>query len=375
MTDKGWWALTLFMLCGCAQPPKRIEHDAYIWQRRWDDSLLKAIKEATPAVRAWRVLAAEVDAAGHVTPVAVNWEALRGTGKPVIAVVRMQRLVNVVQNWPVNGIEIDYDCATSQLRAYQDFLHALSGKTPLSITALPSWMDSSELPGLLDEVDESVLQVHSVMNAKKGLFDRRTAYGWARQWAGMSSKPFRIALPTYWSKVSWNSEGKVEAVESEATRYGIGDESHELFVEPGEVSAFVAELRKAPIRGLEGIAWFRLPTNEDERAWTLQTWRAVMEGRTMTRAVPVVRVKQGAEGLRDVYLQSDRDGRLPAEILVASQGCEFADAMEPYTLDRERERVRFRLRGDDAILRAGQERMVGWVRCTGKELEAHVSVE
>jgi hypothetical protein len=100
-----------------------------------------------------------------------------------------------------------------------------------------------------------------------------------------------------------------------------------------------------------------------------------MEGRTMTRAVPVVRVKQGAEGLRDVYLQSDRDGRLPAEILVASQGCEFADAMEPYTLDRERERVRFRLRGDDAILRAGQERMVGWVRCTGKELEAHVSVE
>ena len=293
----------------------------------------------------------------------------------MIAVVRMQRLVNVVQNWPVNGIEIDYDCATSQLRAYQDFLHALSGKTPLSITALPSWMDSSELPGLLDEVDESVLQVHSVMNAKKGLFDRRTAYGWARRWAGMSSKPFRIALPTYWSKVSWNSEGKVEAIESEVNRYGIGHESHELFVEPGEVSAFVAELRKAPIRGFEGIAWFRLPTSEDQRAWTLQTWRAVMEGRTLARAVPVVRVKEGTEGLRDVYLQSDSDGRLPAEILVASQGCEFADAMEPYTLDRERDRVRFRLSGDGAILRAGRERMVGWVRCTGKELEAHVSVE
>ena len=368
-------ALTILavLFCGCGRPPRALDHDAYIWQRRWDDSLLKAIAEAAPSIRAWRVLVAEVDAGGRVTPVAVNWEALRRTGRPVIAVVRMQRLVNVMENWPVNGIEIDYDCPVNQLREYREFLHSLGRRLPLSITALPSWSESGDLPDLLADVDESVLQVHSVMNAHKGLFERNTAASWVRSWSAISPKPFRVALPTYWSRVTWNADGKVEAIESEATRYGTGNESHELFVDPREVSSFVADLRRARIERLEGIAWFRLPTSEDQRSWSFGTWRTVMEGQPMARVLPAVHVREGAPGVRDIYLQSEMDERLPREVLVGSQGCEFADAMAPYTLDRERDQVRFELSGDDGVLRAGQERMVGWVRCTGEELKTNVS--
>lgn len=360
-----------------------MQHDVYVWQRQWDESLVKAIRSATPSVRAWRVLVAEVDRAGRKTPVSVNWEVLRQTGRPIVAVVRMQRLSTEVllAHWSVSGIEIDYDCATSQLPAYGEFLHLLRGRlapgVALSITGLPSWMESGELGGVLHEVDESVLQVHSVMNARKGLFDRALAEEWTRQWSQKSATPFRVALPTYWSRVSWDAEGHVEAIESEVSRHGSEEgETRELFVDPREVSALVVEFKKAPVNHLLGIAWFRLPTSEDQRAWSSDTWHAVMQGKALTPVLPVVRIKDGPPGVRDLYLRNESgiDGRLPEQVLVASQGCELADALPPYCLELESGHVRFHLAaGTDSVLRAGHERMLGWVRCAGKEFETHVS--
>ena len=394
------WAATLSLsLCSCrhGERSRPLANDAYVWQRSWNDAVLSALTEAASSIQQWRVLAAESGLSAELKKIAVNRAALRKLGRPVIAVVRIDgRLATtplgeklalqsaaLARDWkrdgvPVRGIEIDYDCATTQLGRYRDFLHLLRAQLPggfaLSITALPSWMGSRDLQSLLGEVDETVLQVHSVMNPQKGLFDRVTAYQWGQEWSALSPVPFLIALPTYWSRVAWNEDGRVASIESEVTRHGTDSVGRELVVQPAEVSSMVAELRRAPPRTLRGIAWFRLPTALDQRAWTAQTWRAVMQGRPLRAALPVVRFKADQTGASDVYLvnESGLDTKLPSQVSILAQGCEFADAMPPYRLERRASLVQFHLESD-ALLRAGQEQLIGWVRCSSGTLDAHVA--
>jgi hypothetical protein len=354
------------------------------------------VKKSASSIRVWRVLAGEAEATARLTVVAVDRQALRDTDNPVIAVVRIDgrsgvmlsgslaaESVALVTDWkkdavPVSGLEIDYDCATNRLARYAEFLHTLRAQMPhdmtLTITALPSWMGSNDLPKVLAEVDDSVLQVHSVMSPIKGLFDRTTAYKWAQAWSALSPVPFRLALPTYWSRVSWNADGRVASIESETGRYGTDGESRELLIEPKEVAALLADLRRAPPHHLAGIAWFRLPTAMDQRAWSWQTWRAVMLGQPLHASLPVVRFADDQSGARNVYLRNsgDLDAKLPSQVSIAGQGCDLADAMTPYSLERQTNRVRFSLKSDD-LLRSGEERLIGWIRCTSPDLEAHVS--
>ncbi len=377
--------------CASKERPQLLKNDAYIWQRRWSNAVLSAVRESTSSIHVWRVLAAEAENTAGLTVFAVDRQALRETGKPVIAVIRIDGLgdnlaaasVALTDDWkkddlPVRGLEIDYDCPVSRLARYRDFLHQLRARMPgemtLSITALPSWMGNNDLPQVLAEVDESVLQVHSVMSPGKGLFDRATAYKWAQVWSEISPKPFRLALPTYWSRVSWNEEGRVVSIESEADRYGTEGTGREILVEPKEVAAFLADLRRAPPHHLTGIAWFRLPTAADQRAWSSQTWRAVMLGQPLRATLPVVHFGEDQSGARNVYLRNEGglDARLPSQVSISGQGCEFADAMAPYSVMRQTSVVEFRLRSDD-MLRSGDERLIGWIRCTGGDLGAHVS--
>ncbi len=292
-------AVTLSLLSsGCMQKGRSqpLTNDAYVWQRHWNNAVVTALRESAPAIRAWRVLAAEADANANLTDIFINRQAVREIAKPVVAVIRIngrpgttplaKRLAAesaaLIADWkkdgiPVLGLEIDYDCATDRLGWYRDFLRLLRLQMGrgmvLSITDLPSWMGSGDLPSLLAEVDETVLQVHSVMSPQKGLFDRTTAHRWAQAWSRLSPVPFRLALPTYWSRVSWNDVGQVASIESETARYGTDSVARELVVDPLAVSSLVAELRRTPPSHLLGFAWFRLPTAEDRRAWTPGTWQ------------------------------------------------------------------------------------------------------
>jgi len=380
--------LTLLLLSGCSHSNRKqpLTHDAYIWQRRWNSSVIQAVHESSSSIHAWRVLAAEVNAGGGWLNIAAGQDALRNSGKPVIAVIRMNRIDDklaveaaaLAAQWNVRGIEIDYDCGTESLPRYRDFLRqlrrTLDRRYSLSITALPSWLGSRDLPDVLSEADESILQVHSVMNPKQGLFNKTVAWDWARKWSPQTTKPFLIALPTYWSRVTWNQAGRVTAIESEVSRLGADETTQELFVDPGEVSSFITELQRNPPPHLQGIAWFRLPASQDERAWDTSTWQAVMQGRAVPQARPVIRVQTEAMGASNLYLVNPASiaGRLPAEISVSAQGCQLADAMPGYTLEWRNDGFRFRLQAPD-ILRARQRRLVGWVRCTGKDLTTHVS--
>jgi hypothetical protein len=133
-------------------------------------------------------------------------------------------------------------------------------------------------------------------------------------------------------------------------------------------------LQQHPPRNLVGIAWFRLPIESDQRAWSWQTWRAVMLGRTLGDPLLGVHFQTDEVGARSVYLvnEGDIDAKYPRLISIPGQGCGFADALPPYELERQGNEVEFLLR-EENLLRPRQKRMIGWVRCSAEELGAHVS--
>jgi hypothetical protein len=341
------------------------------------------------------VLGAETDAKGQLIVIAVNHEALRATRKPVILVVRINgmtpawdrqaialRIGEVASAWQasrllVSGVEIDYDCPTKGLSAYGEFLtlvkaHIGTG-TLLSITALPSWADSPHLAGVLAHVNETVLQVHSVLNWDKGLFDPVQARLWVAKWAERSSTPFRVALPNYWSRVTWNAEGRISAVESEVSRYGPSEKGRELLVMPESVDTFLRSLERRPIPALSGVVWFRLPTSEDRRTWSISTWRAVMQRRVIRSEPPTTELRASESGTMDLYVanKTDIDTRLPREVEVKSAyQCVAADALPPYDLERQSTRLLYTLK-DVQMLEAGHERVIGWVRCGNTGVQVH----
>jgi hypothetical protein len=392
-------------------------HDAYIWQRQWTASLDRAVIAAASRVRAWRVLATEVEVDGHIVESSPHLDVLARAAKPVIAVIRIsgrrddwnenerndliRRSQTLVQRWrdagvEVTGVEIDYDCPTSSLRRYASFLSTMRQahrrdqhdrrEVTLSITALPAWLDSAYLRELLQQVDEAVLQVHAVEHPRAGLFERNRSIAWARAWSDVSGVPFRIALPTYGTRVTWARDDRITAIESEARTFADPAAGRELFATPLDVTSFINTLRDDPPAHLAGLVWFRVPTAEDERAWSLETWHAVMDGRALSSVNEInAIVESSAEvpGLSDVYLHNRGavDMMIPERVTITSPGtCEAADAVAPYAMEKrvmekramEKQAMAIEFRRVSPRLLARDRRtLIGWVRCPIGEIQVH----
>ena len=125
-----------------------LANDAYVWQRKW------------------RVLAAEQDNRTKWSIVSPDWSVLTNTQRPVTAVVRIdgqlgelddtgvERVVHLAHDWQARHInlvalEIDHDCASARLEQYAQTLRTirqrLAPQIRLSITALPTWLESNAL--------------------------------------------------------------------------------------------------------------------------------------------------------------------------------------------------------------------------------------
>jgi len=387
-----WLAMALVFLTVLANSPIQAQglpgnaytSDAYIWQRQWTGPLAQALESSTPLIRHWRVLAVDVDRYGWPDHTKPDFTRLIASGRPVVMVVRIEgqidkdldylyvRIPEWVEAWRKAGLspaalEIDHDAATARLPTYVDFLKQLRAKLPpdlpLSITALPTWMDSPVLDQLLATVSESVLQVHAVLDPMRGLFDPQQALAWARAYARRAPHPWRIALPAYGARVAWNNQGRMIAVESERNVLVDGAESRELVVVPQVIATFLRDLRDQPPTRLEGLAWFRLPTAEDSRAWSLATWHTVMaQDALQSMLVAGLRSTQAA-GLFDIVLanKGNMDDRLPLRVALPA-GCGAADGINGYAVERTDQGLRL-LRRQDGLLRAGRERRIGWMRC------------
>jgi hypothetical protein len=379
-------AAMLTCLCASTVPLSRpvFKQDAYIWQRQWTPTLTDAIKTSNDVVNGWRVLAAETDADGTLRPVQVDWALLISSGKPITAVVRVDGqlgswdpdsliaeikvLVSKLNGAGVilAGLEMDHDCATSRLPRYVTFIQALRLAFPaihLSITALPAWMDSSDLDDLLSQVDEVVLQVHAVRDPHSGLFDSDMAQRWIDRFSTRTHRSFRVALPTYGVRVTWGKRGEIAVVESEMPRFSDGPDADELMASPREVAALLGALRQERLPNLAGVVWFRLPTDADSRAWSLATWRAVVRGELPRPTVSVGLRESATPGMSDVVLDNPDavDAELPREVALPA-GCTEADGINGYSLEQDQAGLTL-TRLQPGLLHGHHQRLIGWARC------------
>ncbi|MFS2092507.1 DUF3142 domain-containing protein [Pseudomonas sp. Pseusp11] len=373
----------LMLLNGCKQPDAPpLDQQLYVWQRQWTPAHDAALRDSRTDFSTLRVLALQAFPQSGWSRARIDPALLKRDGRPLIAVVRLDGQLNgldrdevtaqiqqVLSDWrgqglTLSGVEIDHDAGNARLPAYREFLTHLRGVLPaylpLSITALPAWLDSPELPALLATVDSSVLQVHAVSDPRRGLFDPAQARQWARAWSRNTSKPFYLALPAY-GVALLPGAGGAPVVESEVP-IERGGERRELLADPQQLSKLGAELRADPPAHLAGLIWFRLPLANDRRAWSLTTLGAVARGDTLDSHVGLKLSAQ--DGLYDISLsnQGNLDSAWPERLTLAVQGCEGADALAGYALQQRPDLLTFtRLR--DGRIPAGGQRAIGWARC------------
>lgn len=363
-----------------------LPHDAYVWQRAWTPHVISSVSRSSDIVRAWRLLLAEADASGRWTRVSVPWPEVGATQRPVVGVIRIDGRLDearmatmldqvMAQIEPVSaeltGVEIDYDCPTSKLDTYTRFLAALRSRLTstlkLSITALPTWMSSSQLERLTRNLDEVVLQVHAVDDPRRGLFDPDQAERWVYEFDRRVRRPFRVALPAYDVRVTWRPDGRLASVEGEMPLRAGATNGELLSAAPEAVLKFLKAMRLGAPEGLVGVAWFRLPTDADSRAWSLQTWRAVIAGELPATRLSAGLVPAERADLWTVTLSNDGpvDAVLPRQVRLGA-GCEAADGANGFRLAAVGGPLVLEATGNGR-LHANRKRIIGWARCAAPE--------
>ncbi|MDR6961598.1 hypothetical protein J2W43_005612 [Pseudomonas brassicacearum] len=377
-------ALAGLLLSGCEQPPApSLDQQLYIWQRQWTPAHEAALRQSHGDFSSLRVLALQAFPGAGWSRARIDPAMLKADGRPLIAVIRLDgqlksldqdevlaQVQQVLSDWQAQGltpvgVEIDHDAGNARLPAYGTFLTRLRQTLPatlgLSITALPAWLDSPALPGLLETVDSSVLQVHAVSDPRQGLFDPKQALRWAERWSDITTRPFYLALPAYGvALLTLESGGPV--VESEVP-IDRGGERRELLADPQQVAGLTAALRAEPPKHLAGLIWFRLPLAGDRRAWSLTTLGAVARGDSLDSRLGVHLQEQ--DGLYDIRLvnRGNLDSPWPQRLTLAVGGCDGVDALAGYTLQQTPGLLTF-TRIQEGRLAAGAQRAIGWARCT-----------
>lgn len=377
-------ALVVLLLGGCEQSPApALDQQLYIWQRQWTPAHALALRQSQGDFSSLRVLALQAFPGAGWSRARIDPALLKADGRPLIAVIRLDgqlkaldqdeviaQIQQVLGDWQAQGltpvgVEIDHDAGNARLPAYEKFLGQLRQVLPanvrLSITALPAWLDSPALPGLLETVDSSVLQVHAVSDPRQGLFDPKQARHWARRWSDVTTRPFYLALPAYGVALLTQESG-APVVESEVP-IDRGGERRELLADPQQVAGLAADLRADPPKHLAGLIWFRLPLAGDRRAWSLTTLGAVARGDNLDSRLALQWGEQG--GLYDIRLvnQGNLDSPWPQRLTLAVGACDGVDALAGYTLQQTPGLLTF-TRIQEGRLAAGSQRAIGWARCT-----------
>jgi hypothetical protein len=358
--------------------------EVYVWQRAWMPGNLTALSDSRTIFSELRVLAAQQQPGEGWVDARIDLDGLKQDGREVRPVIRLDgrlptldanviatRAHDLVTAWrtagvQVDGVEIDFDCASARLADYAKVLGVVKSKLPgeakLSITVLPAWIGAPGLGDVLAQADEAVLQVHAVSDPRHGLFDSKQAQQWIAAFAKQTSKPFLVALPAYGSALVLDANGKTIGVESESALPEPG-ERLELFSDPHAVADLLQAIRKAPPGNLRGFVWFRLPLPGDRRAWPLTTISAVIAGQPLHTAW-TPNIDDAGNGAFDVTVHNsgNLEAVLPASVDVGGVGCSDADALPGYRMEHAAGALRF-VRDSNATLPATQTRSLGWVRC------------
>ena len=410
-----------------------LQHQVYVWQRLWNAPVRKAVAGLAGRFNGLVVLGAEVSVrsaergtgsselrvpssefrALQVVRVPLDARTLALAGQPVGLALRigpyagpfdgqgpLTRLLGDLalslvtearaRHLPVSELQLDFDCAERDLDGYRLWVEHIRRRVapvPVTITALPCWTNRRAFAALAAAADGYVLQVHSLErpaapDAPMVLCDPVAARR-AVERSGRLGRPFRVALPTYGYLVAFDARGRFIGLSAEgpALAWDASVRVRELRADPEAMAGLVRDWTADRPACLQGLIWYRLPTEADALNWRPATLAAVMSGRA-----PLARM--GAEARRpepglveiDLVNSGEADGRFPGVVSARWDGARLlaGDAVQGFELARSDPAhgigLNYPAAGVPRRLPPGERRMIGWLRLSSDaEVSVHVA--
>jgi len=304
-------ALTMFRAGKRTSGPLR--HEIYVWQRAWNRPVRAAVAQLATNFARIVPLRAEItwkDKQPQLVRVAMDYTILTSIPEPVGLALRIgpyagpfatndavtsflvESAAGIVAEARSNEValselQIDFDCAESKLDGYRIWVEAIQHRVaplPVTITALPSWLDSRAFKRLAGVASNYVLQVHSLdrphsIDEPFALCNPPAARR-AVESAGRIGIPFRVALPTYGYTLAFQPDGKFISLSAEGPRpnWPTNVILREVSSNPEETTTLLHDWTASRPAAMSGIIWFRLPVSQDRFNWDWRTLRSVMVG-------------------------------------------------------------------------------------------------
>lgn len=288
----------------------------YVWQRAWTPAVQSAITQSQELSDGYWLTAGTVNPDWQSLNTHLeesDWKFIKTLHKPITLVYRIhhnpkrwlsnneyefmnhlliQPVMSIIhhareQGINITGLQIDYDCPTSKLSFYTDWMAKLHDDiegVELSITALPTWMTSRYWKKLVKQTDYYVLQIHSfeipAQNGQlKPVFDDKN-YPNYMQTAHETRHPFFLSLPTYGYRVYFDQDGQYLRISAEGFTPLLqkGYSVKAVMADAESLANVVKSLKDNRPPYCRGVLWFRLPVEADELNWSYEALQAVMQG-------------------------------------------------------------------------------------------------
>lgn len=284
-------------------------------------------------------------------------------------------------------LQIDFDCATAKLGDYRAWLAVVQKRLaplPVTITVLPTWLDSSAFAKLAAAATNYVLQVHSLtkpedINTPFLLCDPVAAKRAVAR-AGEIGVSFRVALPTYTYIVAFNAAGKFAGLSAEAPRsdWPAGTQLREMSADPVAMSLLVRSWNTNRPAAMRGVIWYRLPVVVDNLNWRWPTLAAIVAGREPRESFHAV-ARRAEAGLVEVSLVNDGELDISSQLAIEARWSDArlaaGDGLRGFELaEQSVSAARFQNQSSQFRLPAGEKQIVGWLRFD-KDCEVQVEVK
>ena len=398
------------------QSPQTISpltHEAYVWQRAWTEPVREAVAQHASRFAGLTVLSAEVswrDRQPQVIRVPLDYSVLTNAPRPVGLAFRIGPCpASVATNSSTRAfladvaasliaeakshhlapreLQIDFDCAESKLDGYRAWVEAFRRKVdpvPVSLTALPSWLDRPAFKKLAAAADGYVLQVHSLqrprtVDAPFTLCDPAAARR-AVERAARIGLPFRVALPTYGYLIAFDAGGRFAGLSAEGPgkTWPAGVQLREVRANPLELAQLVRFWSTNRPAAMGGVIWYRLPVTEDILNWRWPTLDAIVAERFPRESFRVEsrRVEPGLVGISLVNDgELDISSRLTIRVRWLNARLVAGDGLRDFELvDGGPSTVNFLTRIKPCRLPAGEKQAIGWLRLS-EDREVQVEME
>jgi hypothetical protein len=378
-----------------------LPHEAYVWQRAWTEPMRDAVTQHATNFSELVVLAAEVtwnNKNPNVTHVGVDFPTLAKMQTPVGLALRIgpfsgpfadndmtttfltelsaSLIAEALTNQIVpRELQIDFDCAESKLDGYRVWVEAIKRKispVPVTITALPSWLNAAAFSRLAQSAGNYVLQVHSVerpadFKSPFTLCDPRAAQR-AVERSARIGVPFRVALPTYGYVLAFDRNGKFFDLSAEGPRKNWPVDVHlrEVRSDPVELGALVRTWTTNRPAAMRGVIWYRLPVAVDNLNWRWPTLGAIMALRSPRESFRV-ETRRVESGLVEINLvnsgEIDISSRLAVEVHWSDARLIAGDGLLNFTMtDNGPFTAAFQTQSQPCHLPAGEKLTLGWLR-------------